>query len=835
MTNDDHGELRFNGANGKEPDRSTDNDAPGNDPGYRVKDQFGSLDAIEPARKNGTGTPRDDKSKDADSFRVSDHPVDAHAPSSPRSPGGRPSLPGEQERQRSFEPVRREFNMQDYFKSLDILKILRGVYRRFWITIVSAFAMLLLLIPAGRALRGDASYSARATIIYTSPQQKHVPVAEATYTLRPISPETLMDMVIGPQVIVALEQETGFTDLAKRTSLQSQRRSDINTLVIEGMPSEQAAINTVNRLAQLAIEHNARYYRQLASASFDSFRVQRQAAEQAFREAVRAVEEFQLRNQILELSTQYQNYFAAVAAAQERLSIGRLAHDGLLVRIRDFEAMIAELPDEVLDTSREDNPLKRRIANAEAALLESRTRFAADNPNILRQERELEEMRRLLQSGTFDETRERTFVANPLKAQLRSELLRLRTEENVSAQQLRAQEEGLAELRSQFQELPRLEKEYVELLDRRAQASAAFRLLQANEESARQTMLNAEADFKLLNQAARAEMTGGSLLGKVVPVAGMMFGFMGSLLLLLGLELIDARFRTQQQVQKAYDAPCLTSIIEIPSLRENNPFNLLLPSLRELFDRLNTVLQGRPAKTLGFISSQDDEGKSTLCFNLARYCTSLGLRTLYVGFDPRPNPCLPTDSSTGWPQLGIESYLLDQASFDDLKVEVEGVTVLRVRQDRPDLLELIKGSAMRRLWDLLQDEYDLILSDIPAVLDHPVGGAVAALQDELIYLIASPVSDRRIADAGLEYLEDRGMAPLAMIFNRVDPYYLDDIRQQRMIRALEQPKTAWWIRLQGMGRSMVSTATSLKKELRQRTDRTPPDPEEDKPKGDPNE
>jgi hypothetical protein len=56
-------------------------------------------------------------------------------------------------------------------------------------------------------------------------------------------------------------------------------------------------------------------------------------------------------------------------------------------------------------------------------------------------------------------------------------------------------------------------------------------------------------------------------------------------------------------------------------------------------------------------------------------------------------------------------------------------------------------------------------------------------------VLASSVSDRRLVDAGLEFLEDRGLAPRALIFNRVNPYYLEDVRQQRIIRNLAEPRS----------------------------------------------
>ncbi|MFA7257621.1 MAG: hypothetical protein WC047_08620, partial [Kiritimatiellales bacterium] len=655
-----------------------------------------------------------------------------------------------------------------------------------WIILLSGFGMFLVFLPIARSLQGGVSWSAESVIIYTKPTQKQVDTQGSSFLLRPLTQDTLVDMFLSPAHIKELEEATGFKPLSKNVSFDSQSKSDIVTLRISSMPSEKTAIDGVNQLADIIIKDNAKYYLQLASAAYDQYKTQREITEQNFNEAVKAVEEFQLKNHLLELNTQYQNYFSSVNAATERLSIAKVAHEGLVVRIKNYEKMIAELPEEVLNEAQEDNPLKGRISNAEAALLQARIQYASDNPKILRQERELEELRKLLQSGTFDETRERTYVKNPLKGQLEGELLKLRSEENVAVQQVDSLTKDLEKLQTRFKDLPRLEKEYAALLEKRAALDAALKTLKASEESARLTMQSSLSDFKLISPAAVAEPTAASLIGKIVPVAGFIFGFFGGLILVLIIELLDAKIRTQHQLETAYDAPCLASIIEIPHLEAYDTYPLLLPSLREISERLNVVLQGHRAKVLGFFSSLDGEGKSILSFNLARYYSSLNIKVLFVGFDTLKNPCLPGAEETGWPQTGIEDYLQGKAELADMLTTVNGVDVIRVQELRADLLDLAKGSAMPRLWDLLRQNYDLVITEAPAVLDHPISGTIAGFQDEIIYVLASSVSDRRLVDAGLEFLEDRGLAPRALIFNRVNPYYLEDVRQQRIIRNLAE-------------------------------------------------
>lgn len=729
------------------------------EPSFRIKDQFNDLNTISPTLSR-----------------------EAARPSKAQMPGA-----GLSESARPGRTIRKEASFQDFFRNLDIIKIARGIYRKFWIVLLAAFGIMLLFIPIARSLQGGISWSAESVIIYTKPTQKQIDVQGSSFLLRPLTQDTLVDMFLSPVNIKSLEEATGFKPLIKNVSFDSQSKSDIVTLRVSAMPDEKSAIDGVNKLAAIILTKNDGYYRQLAETAYEQYKTQREITEKTFNEAVKAVEEFQLKNQLLELNTQYQNYFSSVNAATERLSIAKVAHEGLVVRIANYEKMIAELPEEVLNEAQEDNPLKGRISNAEAALLQARIQYAADNPKILRQERELEELRKLLQSGTFDETRERTYVKNPLKGQLEGELLKLRSEENVAVQQVESLKKDLEKLQTRFQDLPRLEKEYAALLQKRAESDAALKTLRASEESARLTMNSNLSDFKLISIASTAESTAASLIGKVIPIAGFILGFFGGLIVVLLIELLDAKIRTQQQLETAYDAPCLASIIEIPHLEAYDTYQLLLPSLREISERLNIVLQGHRAKVLGFFSSLDNEGKSILSFNLARYYSSLHINVLFVGFDALPNPCLPAPVDTSWPQKGIEDYLRGEVELSDMLTTVNGVDVIRAQKSPADLLDLAKGSSMPRLWDLLRQNYDLIITEAPAVLDNPLSGTIAGFQDEIIYMLASSISDRRLVDAGLQFLEDRGLAPCALIFNRVNPYYLEDVRQQRIIRNLTEP------------------------------------------------
>jgi hypothetical protein len=109
--------------------------------------------------------------------------------------------------------------------------------------------------------------------------------------------------------------------------------------------------------------------------------------------------------------------------------------------VGNYKKLIAQLPNEVLSQSLEDNPIKRRIANAEVALMEARTRYGADNPRVLLMEDSLREMRKTMTSESYNDNRERVYVENPVKREFETELLKLEAEKQVLEQSVQKIEE----------------------------------------------------------------------------------------------------------------------------------------------------------------------------------------------------------------------------------------------------------------------------------------------------------------------------------------------------------------------------------------------------------
>ena len=209
-------------------------DPSGSEESFRIKDQFENLDEISPIM-------------DRNRFDPSGSPAAKASPATPR-----PVATDLPESTSTKKTIRRPSDFQDFFINLDFIKIMRGVYRKFWIVLSFAFVLMLLFLPASQHLKNNTSYSAKSVIIYTKQNQKQIDEQGSSFVLRPLSETTLVDMLLSPTIIQQLEEFTGFKPLKNSVAFDTQTKSDVVTLIVNDMPDEQTAISAVNMIRRLS-------------------------------------------------------------------------------------------------------------------------------------------------------------------------------------------------------------------------------------------------------------------------------------------------------------------------------------------------------------------------------------------------------------------------------------------------------------------------------------------------------------------------------------------------------------------------------------------------------
>lgn len=691
-------------------------------------------------------------------------------PQRPKGEGPAPELARPAAAPHGADPIRRPGGAEAIMKSLDVQKLIKGVLRRKRLVIAVTLGFLALGVVGGiKAAR--VKYEARSSLLYRNErQQQLLSSSGSTFTMKGMSRLTAVSLIkrtsIMEQVVNTLNLGIDAEELKWRVDVKSEKNSQIVLLTISDFTDAATAVRVANEVAAMSIEDNAKFYRGQAASAAVQFQKQAEEARRELDESDRKIMEYQSKNRLLEPSADAKAFLDSITATSERLSNARVAYQSQLVRIQNYRMMVGSLSNEVLKESFEDNPLKRRMSNTEVALLEARTRFGPDNPRVKQLEDEIKEMRRMISDKSFDQTREQVYQPNPVKALFETELLRLEAEKTVLQQSVGQLEEELKATEQRYNYLPRQQMELASLQQKRLAVEELYKAMKKSEENAGMASRLDLADFEML-ELARDAAAHRSVMAYALPVLTLVLGLLGGLVLTGLLEFLDPYLKTRRQVEGAYTVPLALLVPRREGLVSESGPVLFLPLCRQLYDRWRRWKGEAPCGSIAVTAAGTGEGKSALTYHMARYFTSLGVRTLILDFDAAGSSWL---SSYGF-KAGLESYLRGKAEWADLVVEVDGLAAMKVLSPTPDLLELLNTPAMARLWETARGRYSLIVVETPGLLSDEAAVFLAGLADRAVFAIGSPVSPKSVVDAAFTKLEEHHLRPSLLVLNMAPPEF----------------------------------------------------------------
>jgi capsular exopolysaccharide synthesis family protein len=221
----------------------------------------------------------------------------------------------------------------------------------------------------------------------------------------------------------------------------------------------------------------------------------------------------------------------------------------------------------------------------------------------------------------------------------------------------------------------------------------------------------------------------------------------------------DRSLRTTDEIEKAFGVPV---IAQIPSLRkgskerprmlwdENGEF---AESFRGLRANLQYLAVQRPLKTILVTSPAANQGKTTVCANLATALAQSGgsvvlleadLRrpTLAGAFGLEPGRPGLTSVLVGNVQLGRATVRLDLPDHPGQSPNARTVTVLPSGPLPPNPSELVASPRMRRLVEGLGDLFDIVVIDSPPILPVADTLGLAKLVDGVIVVVRAKSATR---------------------------------------------------------------------------------------------
>lgn len=236
----------------------------------------------------------------------------------------------------------------------------------------------------------------------------------------------------------------------------------------------------------------------------------------------------------------------------------------------------------------------------------------------------------------------------------------------------------------------------------------------------------------------------------VFGAVGGFFGFLGGLILLVGLELGDRKVRDSAAAARATGAPLLATLPPV----ENSGDGMILMSDpasagAEAFRRLRVVLAPPPgsntARTVLFASAKAGEGKSFCALNYATALAMQGHRTLLLDADLRGVGLSRQHLNGSTEESGLGGYLagkIDPATAC-FTTALPNLYLLSSGPMRADAAELLAGT---RFPSLLEDAYrwfDRVVIDTPPVLAVSDMLAIARYADRSCLVVREGGSDSR--------------------------------------------------------------------------------------------
>jgi capsular exopolysaccharide synthesis family protein len=333
-------------------------------------------------------------------------------------------------------------------------------------------------------------------------------------------------------------------------------------------------------------------------------------------------------------------------------------------------------------------------------------------------------------------------------------------------------EQQVAELGMRMNNLPELEKEYLEL-ERAFKLNDAIYtfLLQKNSETQIAKASNTP-DNEVLNQATISGIVSPDkkgnygkafLLALIIPAA------------IIGLkEMLNNKIRDRAEMENlAGDFPNMGAIVRSRMNGENAvkelPNSLLAESFRSLRTKIRFMLSEDTHQVILVTSTNTGEGKTFCALNLASAFAISGKKVALLGFDmrkPRLSKIFDKDQ-----REGISNYLVNQKKLEDIiySSELENMWLVPSGVTPPNPSELIAGERTKMLFDYLKSQFDVVVVDTPPIGLVADARVLMQYSDCNLFIVRAGLTHKEHFAATIEEMRNEKISHTGLVLNDINP------------------------------------------------------------------
>ena len=492
----------------------------------------------------------------------------------------------------------------------------------------------------------------------------------------------------------------------------------------------------------------------------------------------------QIQQQQIEAQTQLQQQQALYQTVRKQLAL-------------DPQVAIAAA---ALSESSRYQKLLEQLQELERELAQELTRFKEGSPpiEVLREQQNnitsllQEEAQRLVGDDMArDAARVQSLASqNSLRRQLTEKLIDTLNQIEV----LKARNTAIAReanrLGQALQKFPAIFRYYGELQRELQLANSAVNQLRSQKEALQFQIAQQDIPWEAIAQPELPRNESGEIvpLSPRFPwwIAG---GAIGGLALGLGAAAIadrfDRRFHSTGEIETATQLPLLGKIPQrhIEAASEDSA------SFDSAFRTLNLnlhFLAERPIRSLVVSSPMPQDGKSTVALNLARIAATMGQRVLLVDANLR-TPELHARLGLP-PQPGLSHALVGDLNFNgsiQRSPLADPLFILPAGSLPPDPPRLLASDKMQHLAQQLQDAFDLVIYDTPAMSEVADARLLASRTDGLLMVMGLHRTHHNATTQVLAQLQAANTPILGIAVNGVKESEAVSYNSYRWVRQLE--------------------------------------------------
>ena len=285
-------------------------------------------------------------------------------------------------------------------------------------------------------------------------------------------------------------------------------------------------------------------------------------------------------------------------------------------------------------------------------------------------------------------------------------------------------------------------------------------------ETSAQEDLNAQtADARIISLAEVPDKPSFPKKRLIIALAFVGSTFIG-LLLVFGIEALDAGFRSGEQIERVTGVPVLGLVPILSGLGRigkspetyivEHPTSAFGESIRTLHTSILLSRVDEPPKSILITSALPKEGKTTIAACLARLRGGAGQKGVVVDADMR-HPDI--HRVFGVPmQPGLTELLAGEASLEEVvrKDEATGAHVIAAGRPVPNPPDLLASEQMKRFLGALTKTYDLVVFDSPPVVAVSDARILSNAVDMTVFVVRWADTRREVVGQGLKQIAMSG-------------------------------------------------------------------------------